>query len=221
MPFGHFVHLFHYLIHSHLVICRYDLGHLHPPSRSDLPPVLSVQLLCHPFPKSARCPCVSQFESVITGHAPHFSLFLNGRPPMRFDKLCVIQALISPHLAHSVPTSSMVAGSHPAPLLLLLWDISSAARILCTMRDLEHSVSFQKHRYSMAWSTGRLLHAGHPSAGNASHPSLPAHICRDPANHCAVAHDHWRPDKHSLSIKSRLPFLCRKTKDGCSRNGAQ
>ena len=155
MPFGHFVHLFHYLKHSHLVICRYDLGHLHPPSRSDLPPVLSVQLLCHPFPKSARCPCISQFESVITGHAPHFSLFLNGPPPMRLDKLCVIEALISPHLAHSVPTPSMAAGSHLVTLLLRLWDISSAAQILCTIRDLEHSVLFQETLMLNVWRVRR------------------------------------------------------------------
>ena len=37
MLFGHFVHLFHCLIHSHLLICRSDLGHLHPPSSTDLP----------------------------------------------------------------------------------------------------------------------------------------------------------------------------------------
>ena len=120
MLFGHFVHLFHYLIHSHLLICRYDLGRSHPPSRTDLPPVLLVQLLCHPFWRSAPCcaqsavfpcripakvtavSCISQSESVLIGHAPHFSLPPKGPPPMRFDKLCIIQAPFSPHLPHSV-----------------------------------------------------------------------------------------------------------------------
>ena len=36
MLFGHFVHLFHNLIHSHLLICRSDLGDLHRTSSTDL-----------------------------------------------------------------------------------------------------------------------------------------------------------------------------------------
>ena len=79
------------------------------------------------------------------------------------------------------PTPSMVASSHQVTLLLRLWDISSAAQILCTMRDLEHSVLFSRNldAQRVACSTGRLPHAAHPSAGSVTHPSLPAHICRD------------------------------------------
>ena len=55
MLFGHFVHLFHHLIHSHLLICRSDLGHLHPSRRTDLPPESSVQLLRHTYGKFSPC----------------------------------------------------------------------------------------------------------------------------------------------------------------------
>ena len=92
MLFGHFVHLFHYLIHSHLLICRSDLGHLHPPSSTDLPGQRCVFNIVHfsgtggtevgpsPMLCTERYPslshsatvmavsCISQLESVMIGH---------------------------------------------------------------------------------------------------------------------------------------------------------
>ena len=115
MLFGHFVLLSHFLIHSHCLTCRYDLGASTKQNRSascivgptSVPPVPEK---C-PSLYTERCPSLSysakvmavsrgsQLEPVIIGHAPHCSLFLNGPPPMRSDKHCVIQALLSPHFA--------------------------------------------------------------------------------------------------------------------------
>ena len=105
------------------------------------------------------------------------------------------------------PTPSMVASSHQVTLLLRLWDISSGTQILCTMRDLEHSVLFQKKLMLDVWRVRREDFPMPPILRTVLIQVFHTVFALNPENHCAVAHDPLRADKHILSFESRAFFL--------------
>ena len=80
---------------------------------------------------------INQHGESVTG--PKESLAPELQPEQLSPVLVQLFVVLPAH-----PTPSMVASSHQVTLLLRLWDISSGTQILCTMRDLEHSVLFQK-----------------------------------------------------------------------------